>query len=89
MDMIATTFALKLEYNNKIKNAQNLREKVLRKLKMGKKISQNLPREQRKALKEIKENKLVDIYPFDKGNGFVRIEHNKALEKIREQISSM
>ena len=53
---------------------------------MGKKISQNLTREQRKAPKEIKESNLVDIYPFEKGNGFVRIEHDKALEKIREQI---
>ncbi|XP_065662793.1 uncharacterized protein LOC136085418 [Hydra vulgaris] len=88
MDTIATTesFTLKLEYNNKIENAQGLRKNVLKELKMGKKISQNLTREQRKALKEIKENKLVDIYPFDKGNGFVRIEHEKALEKIRDQI---
>ena len=90
MDIIATTecFALKLEYNNKIENAQDLRKNILRELKMGKKISQNLTREQIKALKEIKENNLVDIYPFDKGNGFVRIEHNKALEKICEQVVS-
>ena len=51
-----------------------------------KKKKKNLTREQRKALKEIKENNLVDIYLFDKGNGFVRIEHDKALEKICEQI---
>ncbi|XP_065667816.1 uncharacterized protein LOC136088087 [Hydra vulgaris] len=88
MDIIATTelFALKLEYNNKIENAQDLRKNALKELKMGKKISQNLTREQRKALKEIKENKLVKIYPFVKGNGFVRIEHEKALERIRDQI---
>ncbi|XP_065665425.1 uncharacterized protein LOC136086859 [Hydra vulgaris] len=88
MDIIATTesFALKLEYNSKIENAQDLRKNVLKELKMGKKISQNLTREQRKALKDIKEHKLVDIYPFVKGNGFVRIEHEKALERIRDQI---
>ncbi|XP_065642467.1 uncharacterized protein LOC136074096 [Hydra vulgaris] len=88
MDIIATTesFSLKQENNNRIENAQDLRKNVLKELKMGKKISQNLTREQRKALKEIKENKLVDIYLFDKGNGFVRIEHEKALERIRDQI---
>ena len=63
-----------------------LRKNVLRELKMGKKINQSLTRVQRKALKEVKENNHVDIYPFDKGNGFVRIEHDKGLEKIHKQI---
>ena len=38
-------FALKLEYNHKIENTQDLRKNVLKELKMGKKISQNLTRE--------------------------------------------
>ena len=68
MDIIATieSFALKLEYNNKTENAQDLRKNVLRELKIGKKISQNLIREQRKVLKEIKENNLVDIHYWTK-----------------------
>ncbi|XP_065662568.1 uncharacterized protein LOC136085207 [Hydra vulgaris] len=88
MDIITATesSALKLEYNNKIENAQDLRKNVLRELKTGKKLNNNLTKEQWKAYREIKEEKNVDIYPFDKGTGFVRIEHSKALEKIREQI---
>ena len=66
-----------------------MRKNVLRELKMGKKISQSLTREKRKALKEIKKNNLVYIYPFEKGNGFVRIEHDKVLEKIRELLLVM
>ncbi|XP_065640485.1 uncharacterized protein LOC136073060 [Hydra vulgaris] len=88
MDIITATesSALKLEYNNKIENAQDLRKNVLRELKTGKKLNNNLTKEQWKAYREIKEEKNVDIYPFDKGTCFVRIEHSKALEKIREQI---
>ncbi|XP_065683453.1 uncharacterized protein LOC136096195 [Hydra vulgaris] len=88
MDIITATesSALKLEYNNKIENAQDLRKTVLRELKTGKKLNNNHTKEQWKAYRERKEEKNVDIYPFDKGTGFVRIEHSKALEKIREQI---
>ncbi|XP_065650407.1 uncharacterized protein LOC136078558 [Hydra vulgaris] len=88
MGIITTTesSALKLEYNKEVEKAQALRKNVLRELKMGKKINHNLTRDQRKAFKEIHQNKKIDIYPFGKGIGFVRIEHDKAVEKIREQI---
>ncbi|XP_065662433.1 uncharacterized protein LOC136084958 [Hydra vulgaris] len=88
MDIITTTesSALKLEYNNKVENAQNLRKNVLRILKTEKKINNNLTKEQRISFREIKNDETIAIYPFDKGTGFVRIEHSKALEKIREQI---
>ncbi|XP_065658394.1 uncharacterized protein LOC136082910 [Hydra vulgaris] len=88
MDIITTTesSALKLEYNNKVENAQNLRKNVLRILKTEKKINNNLTKEQRISFREIKNDETIAIYPFGKGTGFVRIEHSKALEKIREQI---
>ncbi|XP_065664788.1 uncharacterized protein LOC136086419 [Hydra vulgaris] len=59
---------------------------VLRELKMGKKVNHNLTRDQRKAFKEIHQDKKIETYPFDERIGFVRIEHDKAIEKIREQI---
>ncbi|XP_065658795.1 uncharacterized protein LOC136083326 [Hydra vulgaris] len=40
----------------------------------------------REALKQIKEDKNIDIYSFDKGAGFVRIEHHKAIDKVRQEI---
>ncbi|XP_065680468.1 uncharacterized protein LOC136094457 [Hydra vulgaris] len=88
MDIITITESsdLKLEYNKEIETAQNLRKNVLRELKMGKTINHNLTRDQRKAFKEIIQDKKIDIYPFDKGIRFERIEHDKAIEKIREQI---
>ncbi|XP_065664446.1 uncharacterized protein LOC136086103 [Hydra vulgaris] len=88
MDIITTaeSSALKLEYNNKVENAQNLRKNVLRILQTKKKVNNNLTKEQRISFREIKNDETIDIYPFDKGAGFVRIEHSKALEKLREQI---
>jgi predicted GIY-YIG superfamily endonuclease len=89
LDIISITesSALKLEYSNKIESSQDLRRNVLRQLKMFKPQKNcNLNRDQIQALKQIKEDKNIDIYPFDKGAGFVRIEHNKAIEKIRHEI---
>ncbi|XP_065639682.1 uncharacterized protein LOC136072401 [Hydra vulgaris] len=88
MDIINSTesSALKLEYDNKIGNAQDLRKNVLKELKTGKKVKNNLTKEQWKSYKEKREEKNIDIYPFEKGTGFVRIEHSKALEKTRKQI---
>ena len=37
-------------------------------------------------MKEIKEDKNISIYPFDKGSGFVRINNDKAISKIQEQL---
>ena len=63
MDIVSTTesSALKLEYDKKTSEAQNLRKDVLRILK-------------------------ISIYPFDKGQGLVRIKTNYAIKKIKEQI---
>jgi len=88
MDIISTTesSALKLEYGKKVKEAQVLRRDVLRILKTAKPIKDNLTREQRTALKEIKDDPNISIYPFDKGTGLVRIRNEDAISKIREQI---
>nr|XP_047142849.1 uncharacterized protein LOC124817098 [Hydra vulgaris]XP_047142851.1 uncharacterized protein LOC124817100 [Hydra vulgaris] len=51
-----------------------------------KKINNILTKEQSVSFREIKNDETIAIIPFDKGAGFVRIEHSKALEKIREQI---
>ena len=56
MDIITTTecSSLKLEYENKISEAQILRKDVLRVLKMAKPIGDNLTTMQRKAITDIK-----------------------------------
>lgn len=88
MDLVTTTeaSALRLEFEKKDKEAQVLRQDVLRVLKMAKPIEDNLTREQRTAIKEIKEDPTIRIYPFDKGTGLVRIKNEDAVRKIREQI---
>ncbi|XP_065653114.1 uncharacterized protein LOC136080421 [Hydra vulgaris] len=88
MDIITTTESsfLKLKHDKEDEKAQALRKNVLRELKMGKKTNHNLMRDQRKAFKEINQDMKSDIYPFDKGLGFVRIEHDKAIEKTRKHI---
>ena len=88
MDIVSTTesSALKLEYNKKVTEAQILRKDVLRVLKTAKPIKDNLTRQQRVALREIKNDPSISIYPFDKGTGFVRIRKDEAIRKIKEQI---
>ena len=73
MGIITTTecSSLKLEYENKIREAQILRKDVLRVLKMAKPIDDNLTTEQRKAITEINKDENISIYPFDKGAGLV------------------
>ena len=90
MDIISITesSALKLEYNKNIEAAQTLRKDVLRNLKMVKPNTDNLTKQQRQALREIRENKNISIYPFDKGSGLVRINTKDAKEKILEQIGN-
>ena len=88
MDIVSATesSALKLEYSKKVNQAENLRKDVLRILKMAKPVKDNLNARQRLALKEIRNDEEVNIYPFDKGAGLVRLERENAISKIREQI---
>ena len=46
----------------------------------------NIRKEHRDAIKEIKSDENISIYSFDKGSGFVRIRTEEAIMKIREQI---
>ena len=88
MDIVSITesSALKLEYNKMNGEAQNLRKDVLRILKTSRPVKDNLTHRQRVALKEIRDDKDINIYPYDKGTGFVRIKKIDAITKIREQI---
>ena len=88
MDVIAKTesSALKLEYSNKVEKAQTLRKDVLRLLKMNTACRDNIKKEHRNAIQQIKSDDTISIYPFDKGSGFVRIRTEEAILKIREQI---
>ena len=76
-----------MEYSENRKCAYNT-QGFLRLLKTRKPPIDNLTQIQRKALKEIKEDKSISTYPFDKGTGFVRIENEKAATKIQEQIGN-
>ena len=79
---------LKLEYSDKVELAQTLRKDVLRVLKTSKSPSDNLSTAQRKAIKEIRDDTDIAIYPFDKGCGLVRISAEDANNKILEQIGN-
>ena len=48
----------------------------------------NLTRNQRSAIKDIIQNNEIDIYPYDKGTGFVRIKRNDAQQKMYESIGN-
>jgi len=88
MDIISKTesTALKLQYDRKENESLTLRQDVLRILKMSKPPKPNLTKDQRIALKEIKKDENVSIFPYDKGAGLVRISNEVALKKIEEQI---
>ena len=90
MDIVSTTecSSLKLEYSDKVELAQTLRKDVLRVLKTSKSPSDNLSTAQRKAIKEIRDDNDIVIYPFDKGCGLVRISAEDANNKILEQIGN-
>ena len=53
---------------------------------MAKPVKDNLTHRQREAIKEIKKDEEISIYPYDKGAGLVRIKKDDAIIKIREQI---
>ena len=67
VDIISTTesSALKLEYNQNVETAQTLRKDVLQALKLHRSTKDNLTKQQRIALKEIREDNDIKIYPFE------------------------
>ena len=86
--------ALKLESSKKDASAENLPQIVSKILSMtiGKK-QDNLRKAQRKALKQLKNDKQVKVYPFDKDIGFAllndidsRVFSQKSVLKICSKI---
>ena len=90
MDIVTTSecSALKLEYNDKPESAKTLRRDILRALKTSKAPTDNLTKCKCKALKEIREEVDIAIYPFDKVCGLVRINTEDAKDKLLEQIGN-
>ena len=91
MDIISKTesTALKIKYETKNDTLpMKLRQNVLRDLKMSKPPKTNLTRNQQKALKELRSDNNICIYPYDKGAGLVRIEKSEAIKKIEAQIGN-
>ena len=88
MDIIEATeiAAIGLEKNNENEKAQQLRHNIVSILSVSKNPKSNLDHTCKTAIKEIISDPTIDIYPYDKGAGFVRIKHSDALEKIEEQI---
>ena len=91
MEIITATesVALHLEYQNKEADAESFRQNVCHILNKNRNIKSkdNLSKEQRKALKEIRQiNNNTKIYPFDKGSGFVVLSQGDAIKKIEEQL---
>lgn len=88
MDIITTTevHALKLEYNNQLAAAEKLRQDVKIILSNAKVPKSNLNNSERQAIKEIKSRADVEIYSYDKGNGFACIKHDDSTEKMMEGI---
>ena len=88
MDIITTTEikAIELEKKEKPFEAERLRQSVQQILKKAKKPTSNLTKDQSVALRELKTDNNFDVYPFDKGSGFVIINHEDALKRIEDQI---
>ena len=87
MEIITATesVALNLEYHNKEADAESLCHILNKNRNM--KIKDNLSKEQRNALKEIRQiSSNTKVYPSDKGSGFVVLSEGDAIKKIEEQL---
>ena len=80
--------ALKLESSKKDRSAENLRQTVSKILSktIGMKQQDNLSKVQRAALKQLKNDKKMKVYPFDKGIGFALLNDIDSISKIEEQL---
>ena len=88
MDIITATEskALTLSRANENTKAQTLRQEVMKILKTARTPTSNLTKKQGLALKELKSNSDVLVYPFDKGSGLVLIKKEEVLQKLKEQV---
>ena len=81
-------FALSLEKEKQIENAELLRQKISNVISknINFKIRSHLTFEQRTALKELSQSTENKVYSYDKGTGFVILNNKDAIRKIEEQI---
>ena len=78
--------ALNLESGKKDTSAENLRHTVSKilPLTIGKKQQDNLSLTQRAALKQLKNDEQMEVYPFHKGTGFALLNDIDDISKIEE-----
>nr|XP_047132439.1 uncharacterized protein LOC105845309 [Hydra vulgaris] len=92
MDIITNieTCALELEQQNKQTQAEILRQNCSKILtsSLKLKIKDNLTKQQRLSLQNLKKHSHLKIYPFDKGTGFALLCENEAKAKLEEQIKN-
>ena len=90
MDIITTTEveALNLERNNQPASAELLRQEVRNILLKAKQPRANISEKQKQTIKEIQMDSHIDIYPFDKGNGFVRMNKEQSDLKMIDGIGT-
>ena len=90
MDIIQTTeiFALELENDEYFEKTERLRQGVSKILSKytNKKHRNNLTIGQRNAIREIKNDANLKVYPFDKGSGFVIMKEEDAIKRIEKQM---
>ena len=88
MDIVTSTEveALNLEKEGQYAKAELLRKEVKLILLKEKQPRPNLSKEQLATIKEIQQDTDTDIYPFDKGKGFVRLKKEMAKAKMIEGI---
>ena len=90
MDIITSTelCASNLERQDQRAESESLRQEVSDILlkNFNIKTTDNLTKNERIAIKEIKNNTDIKIYPFDKENGFTIINDADAISKIEEQL---
>ena len=81
-------FALDLEREGKFSVAESLWQNISRIITkdLKKKDKSNLSFAERKAVTEMKHDKNISAYPFDKGTGLVVIKKEDAIQRIEEQI---
>ena len=92
MDIIQTTeiSALDLKLEGKFRIAESLRKNVSRIITkdLKKKHKNNLSFAERKVPTEVKHDKNISVYPFDKGKRVTVITEEDSIQTIEEQIRS-
>ena len=85
-DIVQTTGICALDFNRerKFSIAESLRQNISRII--TKDLKNNLSFAEGKALTEMKHDKNISIYPFNKGTGFAVIKEQDAIQKIEKKI---